>query len=358
MPTISLCMIVKNEEESLEQCLESVRGLVDEIIIVDTGSTDKTIEIAKRFGAKIFEHRWNNDFSEARNFSISKATKDWILFIDADEVIAKEDHIKIKGLTSNNEIMGYFMIQRNYINDSTTLGWVTAKDDCYPEKKDFTGYLPNPILRLFQNKKEIQFKNKVHESVGESIYAMDGRVKNSNIPLHHYGKANVQRLKEKGEMYTEIGKGKITEDQDEAKWYFELGVQHQELNQFEQASYYFKKAIELNPGYTKAHINYGGNLIKQNKLADAFKVLKLAVRMNPKCAEAYNNLGIILAKKGRTHESTLLFQKAIELNPDYASAYKNLGISYNSLKRFDEAQSALRKAVELNPEYNKVIRFQ
>ena len=100
---------------------------------------------------------------------------------DGSVEFLKENYPSIK-IIENKEMMGYFLIQRNYINDSTTLGWVPAKDDNYKEKRDFTGYLPNPILRLFQNKEDIQFKNKVHESVGESIYQQDGKVKNSNIP--------------------------------------------------------------------------------------------------------------------------------------------------------------------------------
>src|SRR5690348_3827247 len=83
--TISLCMIVKNEEKYLERCLKSVEGVVDEIIIVDTGSTDQTTEIAEKFGAKILRYQWNDDFSSARNYSLKNAKCDWILILDADE---------------------------------------------------------------------------------------------------------------------------------------------------------------------------------------------------------------------------------------------------------------------------------
>src|SRR4051812_11925913 len=95
-PTLSLCMIVKNESQWLRQALTSVKDLVDEIIIVDTGSEDSTVEIAKSFGAKIFSIPWENDFSKARNYSLEQATSDWILVLDADEVIEKTDHLKIK----------------------------------------------------------------------------------------------------------------------------------------------------------------------------------------------------------------------------------------------------------------------
>ncbi|MGH9426892.1 MAG: glycosyltransferase family 2 protein, partial [Terriglobia bacterium] len=90
-PKLSLCMIVKNEQRWLEDCLNSVKELVDEMIIVDTGSRDNTVEIAQRFGARLFDHPWSGDFSEARNHSLGSATGDWILVLDADEKLAQRD---------------------------------------------------------------------------------------------------------------------------------------------------------------------------------------------------------------------------------------------------------------------------
>ncbi|MGC9064474.1 MAG: glycosyltransferase, partial [bacterium] len=84
LPTITLCMIVKNEEEHLPNALNSVKDVVDEIIIVDTGSTDNTVEIAKSFGAKVYYYEWNDDFASARNEALKHATCDWILSMDAD----------------------------------------------------------------------------------------------------------------------------------------------------------------------------------------------------------------------------------------------------------------------------------
>lgn len=98
MVTISLCMIVKNEECVLERCLNAVKNIVDEIIIVDTGSTDNTKELARKFTDKVFDFEWINDFSAARNYAFSKATKDYILWLDADDIILSEDQIKFKQL--------------------------------------------------------------------------------------------------------------------------------------------------------------------------------------------------------------------------------------------------------------------
>lgn len=95
MSTISLCMIVKNEQDVLSRCLLSAADLVDEIIIVDTGSTDATKEVAKNFTDKIYDFIWCDDFSKARNFSFSKATCDYVMWLDADDVILPRDAAQI-----------------------------------------------------------------------------------------------------------------------------------------------------------------------------------------------------------------------------------------------------------------------
>lgn len=112
MITISLCMIVKNEESVLETCLSSVKNIVDEIIIVDTGSTDNTKSIAKKFNTKFYDFEWCNDFAKARNYSFSHATKDYILWLDADDILPEKDVEKLKNLkcTLNESIDSVTMI--------------------------------------------------------------------------------------------------------------------------------------------------------------------------------------------------------------------------------------------------------
>ena len=107
-PTLSCCMIVRNEEQFLLQCLESIKDVVDEIIVVDTGSADRTVQIAGEFGAKVYHHPWNNDFSEARNVSLSYATCDWILIMDADEELEQEDGPLLLSLLKSDEYNAIF----------------------------------------------------------------------------------------------------------------------------------------------------------------------------------------------------------------------------------------------------------
>jgi glycosyltransferase involved in cell wall biosynthesis len=114
MISISLCMIVKNEEDVIARCLTSIKDIVDEIIIVDTGSTDNTKEIIKSYTDKIFDFKWIDDFSAARNFAFSKATKDYILWLDADDIILEQDRLRFKQLKQTlEEIVDIVMMKYN-----------------------------------------------------------------------------------------------------------------------------------------------------------------------------------------------------------------------------------------------------
>lgn len=117
--SISLCMIVKNEEKTLERCLNSIKSFVDEIIIVDTGSTDLTKDIAKKFNAKIYDFKWVNDFALARNFSFSKASSDYILWLDGDDFIDEENIKAIETLLENfGESYDYVSAQYTLARDA------------------------------------------------------------------------------------------------------------------------------------------------------------------------------------------------------------------------------------------------
>src|SRR5579872_2508884 len=146
-PGISLCMIVRNEERFLAQCLRSVSDAVDEIIIVDTGSTDKTIEIARSFGATVLERPWRDDFGWARNESIAPATRRWIFFLDADEELLPESKPALSAL---REVPTHHQAV-----------WVR----CFNESDDYrgTGAMSHALIRLFPNTSEIRFHGMIHE---------------------------------------------------------------------------------------------------------------------------------------------------------------------------------------------------
>lgn len=168
MSTISLSMIVKNEENHLRECLESVNDIVDEIIIVDTGSTDSTLKIAAQFTAKIFNYKWTNDFSAARNFALSKTTGEWILYLDADERLCDYSKKELLQLTKSNDKLGINCIINNL--------------DDYKNSPKLMKY-----IRLFRNNENIRFTSKAHEQIEPSLFTNNYRIIDSSIEIIHHG---------------------------------------------------------------------------------------------------------------------------------------------------------------------------
>lgn len=161
--TISVCMMVKNEEKNLPRALESVKPWVDEIIVVDTGSTDRTVEIAKSYGAKVYHHPWENDFSKHRNQSISYATGDWLLILDADEELDQETAPQIRKLTTAPPEIGAFLFE---LYNDVVAGGKT--------------FVLHP--RLFRNGVGFHYQGKVHNRP-----VVPGAVARSSVRLIHYG---------------------------------------------------------------------------------------------------------------------------------------------------------------------------
>lgn len=348
MATISLCMITKNEEKNLEKCLTSVKPIVDEIIIIDTGSTDKTKEIAKKFTDKVYDFKWNNDFSEARNFSLSKSTKDWILVLDADEVIANNDIDKIKKLTENKEIMGYSFIRRNYTNNSSLSGWL-PNDNLYVEGKNFAGLYLSKLIKLFWNKKEIRFEGIIHELVDKSIEKLNGKIKLADIPLHHFSSLNLESEKEKRKFYLKICQEKTKQEPNNGNAFLELGIICKELEMHDEAINAFEKATAINKKLTRACLELGIVFEKKEDYNEAIKHYRQALKINPKSSEALFGLGICFFRLGILTNAKENFEKALELNPNNPKIYTSLGAVYEKLGDNENAIKILEFVIKFNP---------
>ena len=167
MPTISLCMIVRNEENVLARCLESVKDVVDEIIIVDTGSADRTKEIAAFYTDKIFDFIWIDHFSAARNYSFSKATKEYYMWMDADDVLPENEKQKLLQWKRNS-------ISKEQLPDVIMMKYVTAFDEF---GKGIFSFYRERILR-----RDIRcfWKGRVHEAI-----VPFGKVEYLDISIEH-----------------------------------------------------------------------------------------------------------------------------------------------------------------------------
>jgi glycosyltransferase involved in cell wall biosynthesis len=119
---LSLCMIIKDEAFFLRDCLAAAAPYVDELVVVDTGSADGSRDIATTFTPRIFDYRWHDDYAAARNYSLAQAKHEWILVLDADELIAPGDFATLRQLIDTTELDGFFLQQWNYNNDQTAFG--------------------------------------------------------------------------------------------------------------------------------------------------------------------------------------------------------------------------------------------
>ena len=350
-PTISLCMIARNEEKSLADCLNSAKGIADEIILVDTGSTDKTKEIAKKFNAKIFGFKWIDDFSAARNESIRHATKDWVLVLDADETLDEDGLKTIKGLVNGKENDAFLFLQKNYTNESSVAGFVNEEHK--KNNKTYAGWYGSFIARLFRNKKSYQFQGTVHELVEPSIEAKNGKIAAASAAIHHCGNADEKARKEKLRIYLELCKKKAKQNP-AADSYFELGVLYKENDNFDDAVKSFKKAIELNPKHSMALYEVGVICEKRKDYDAAIKNYTESLRIKEN-SEAFQSLGVCYLKKGMLKEAYRNLTKAMLLNPNKYTIYNNLGAVFEKLGNYDSAVQMLEIGTKLNPK--NVIGF-
>ncbi len=381
--TISLCMIVKDESGWIEKCLDSARGLAGQIIVVDTGSSDNTVEIAKRLGAEVCHFEWNDDTSAARNEGIMRATGDWILVLDADETIALQDFGMVRELTQSTEFDGFSMLQRNYTNDTYREDFLWAVNDLYEESSGFTGWVPRLIVRLFRNKKGIRFEGVAHELVEDSIRKNGGRYAPVAVPIHHFKELKPpDYLKVKPGHYRRIGEKKLAAEPNnprawhemgtvereagnfaEAKGYFEraialngkfveafqsLGICYGKLGEFDKAVDAFRKAIELNPDYPSPYFSLGVAYFRKGMLNAARDAILEGLKRNPNDFNARTNLGAIYEQGGYPGMAVTVLQEVVKVDRNNARAFYNLGVALEKTKRVKEAVEAYENAARLN----------
>lgn len=322
--SLSVCMIVKNEESNLAKCLMSAKPVADEIIVVDTGSTDKTKAIASALGAKVFDFPWTDNFSEARNHSLSKASGDWILVLDADEVISQQDHAGLRSLIqASDKRFAYSMVTRNYTNQTAAQNW-TANDGKYLQEEVGSGWLPSPKVRLFANDQRIRFANAVHELVEPTLRDIGIWIKHCGIPVHHYGRLDQDRTAAKGQEYYRLGKKKVLETKGDYKAMKELAIQASEIGKYAEAVSLWEKLLELNPQDAAAHLNLGYAHIKLSQYDQGLIYSRKAWELEPGSKEAGLNYAGCELIVGDVERALCVLNKVLKTCPDYPPALARL----------------------------------
>lgn len=349
MPTISLCMIVKNEEEYIEAALESVKTAVDEIIIIDTGSEDNTKSICSRYTDQIYETEWTDDFSEARNLSLKKASCEWILWLDADERLVIKDKKAFQKVLSVKSKAAYSVKLLHYMD---------FKEE---EKKYYTSY----HTRLFRRDAKFCFQGAIHERLtgndGEDVPAES--IGNSAEILHlGYGSKHQQ---EKSLRNLRISCNEKAKSQDNFWLDYYIAAELYRLGNITDSLNFINRSIMgfVTQGKIPPSLLYKLKyelLIFNGNMASVSEGLEKAIILYPDYVELHFYRGIALSRLSRYEEAVKEFTYCILLGEDnenyliqYGSgsflAFYHMGEAYLKSGKSEYALEAFRQAVLTNP---------
>jgi glycosyltransferase involved in cell wall biosynthesis len=273
---LSLCMIVKNEESALPRCLDSVRPLAPELIVLDTGSADRTPEVAVAHGAQVSAFDFTFiDFATARNHALSLATGPWILVLDADETLHTASIPIIQDLVARNDNAGYYLERLNYETGSDA------------PRKDY-------VIRLFPNRPDYRFRGRVHETVDAAILAGGGRLLRSEVRLDHAFASEPETRRQKNLRYIAILQEEIAADPANHSRLVFLAAEYHQLGMFEEAARIAERLAWACPLDPQAHLHAGVyHLLYTQERERARSDLREALRLRPDYPEALSFLTLL-----------------------------------------------------------------
>lgn len=305
---LSVCLVVKNEARYLAGCLESIKNAADEIIVVDTGSTDHTVDIARRYTDKVFFFEWCDDFSKARNFSLDQATGNWILILDGDEELAPDSIQTLKKKMAQKDAEGYMIKVVNYYDAGPE---ILTSDDI--------------VFRLFRNKRTYRYTGIIHEQICDNIRAINPNANieiSEDITLIHYGY-----------MISEItGKNKV-----------------------ERNMRLLEEAVKQNPDSILDRHHYGVECFRSNRLENALEqFLWVYDRVDPQSVYVPKLLRLIASCKyglGQREEALNFIEEVWQKHlPDHGDLYYLKAVICREQNRWAEAYIALQKCLAVPPQ--------
>lgn len=320
--SLSVCMLVKDEENNLPLALESVKNIADEIIVVDNGSVDCTIKIAKKFNAKVYNGA-GLELDKARQIYLDESTCDWILIIDADELFEEKDidSLMQKLHNADERTWGIGIIENQYIG---TGRWC----EC-------------PLLRIIRNNGKVFYNNTpIHATMVPSILNNGAKIEDSNIQIHHFDilkndKINVKRTRYKELLERQL---KLAEENDLADVYIFLSMEYIALEKYEKAEDLLLKAIKEKKSHFAIIV-----LCKMYLYLGWFEKVSEYISF---CENEINIVGNYLYYTERK-ACEEYYEEVLTKNRKKASAYINL--AYLKRKDKEQARYLTRRAFDINP---------
>lgn len=379
MARLSLCMIVKNEADNLPKCLDSVQSVVDEIVVVDTGSKDETISIACSYGAIVHSIVWNHDFAEARNTALQYVTGDWVLVLDADEHLVADIGPKLHQAIAQETCLVVNLVRQEVGATQSPYSLVSRLFRRHPDLKFSRPYhamIDDSVAKVLQQEPHwtvddlpetaILHEGYQAEAIASRNKAQAARLAMERFLTQHPGDPYV--CSKLGALYVSIERptygielmerGLKTTSLDAPVAYelhYHLGIAYSKMRCVAQAAHHYQQAVQqpLMPVLKLGAYNNLGNL--QQALGDtqgALETFRTVLKIDPTFTTGHYNFGMALKAQGKLHEAIAHYNEAIRLQPDYAEAYQNLGVAYLKLGQVPQGLNAFAQAIALHQVHN------
>lgn len=329
MIPISVCMIAKNEEQNIDKCLAPLKDMGFELVIADTGSTDKTRLLASRYTDHVYDFKWNNDFSAARNFSISKAANDWILVVDFDEHLEKADLQNLLFFTNSRE---------------REIGTITRHNPCNLLSGQ-SSLMTEQVARFF-NRKYHHYQGIIHEQV----FPMDGSdpiYSPINISFYHHGYEEESSLMQKADRNLKLLLSALDKNPNDPYLLFQTGKCYQILKDYHSACDYFDAGLsyDVDPAltYVQDMVESYGYCLLELKNYQAALSLSNVYELFSSQADFVFLMGLVYMNNALFEQAVAEFQKAASMKSgkttginSYMPNY-NIGVIYECTGRRKEA---------------------
>jgi tetratricopeptide (TPR) repeat protein len=359
--SISVCMIARDEEAWIGEALRSVKDLADEMIVVDTGSRDGTMLEAKRCGAKVYQAPWNNDFSEARNLALSKATREWILVLDADEAIAPDDHRAIRSLVRSGERAAYLVEQRTYTSDSTGPCLQTID-----RGEEFAGgsetCFADAQIRLFPNDEAIRFACEIHENVEESLLTSGLPIRECEVVLHHFGRIRktngaggtwgldaAARARRKALIWCALGREGMPAYPAHPRYLYEMASQFLAIGRLEDAVSHARTGLEFEPKSWEFWNLTGLAHLRRREPDKALQCFRHALWLKDDSSEVVNNAGVAFMELGEPAEALIHFERAASLEEGNPEILRNAASACALTGELEHGLEHIGRSIAIDP---------
>jgi glycosyltransferase involved in cell wall biosynthesis len=348
--TLGLCIIARNEEKNIARCIESVKGFVDEIVVVDTGSTDKTAAIARRLGARVYKYKWDDNFSNARNYAMGKMRSRWLLLLDADEALDPSARKPLRQFIETTDLDGAHLRVRNYTGAYS------------PER-----YNLHNAFRLLRNNGKYKFTGAIHEQITrDGSMNLGGRFAVLDLIVHHYGYLDeAVREKNKRARNLPILEKMLAEKPEDAFTLFNIGNEYLSAGDTEKALAYYTRAKENVRDFGIAFVPHlyfrmANALDGLGRQETALKILQEGLTVYPHSTDFEFLRGNIYLRQRRYTLAVASFEKCLKMGRPPAAleflegcgthrAAFMLGDIYARLEDWGRALECYSKTLQFNP---------